>query len=128
MQLFIVFEAKQIAFCLLFPNAEPGHRPFSRTFSVPNTISIFTTICFRTFLFFSEAAKIHLQRLFFYLWHVHCAGVDGKNYGVDESIFNLNRLQFVHLAPDKLYSCSLVPNFDTLHCLVMAKMSGNNVK
>ena len=58
-----------------------------------------------------------------------CAGVNGKNYGVDESIFNLNRLQFVHLAPDKLYSCSLVPNFDTLHCLVMAKLSGNkNVK
>ena len=57
-----------------------------------------------------------------------CAGVEGKNYGVDESIFNLNRLQFVHLAPDKLYSCSLVPNFDTLHCLVMAKLSGNNVK
>ena len=59
---------------------------------------------------------------------MHCAGVDGKNYGVDESIFNLNRLQFVHLAPDKLYSYSFVSNFDTLHCLVMAKLSGNNVK
>ena len=127
MQLFIVFEAKQIAFCLLFPNAEPGqrHRPFSRTFSVPNTISIFATICFRTFCFFLKSCENSSSEVVFL--PVACAGVDGKNYGVDESIFNLNRLQFVHLAPDKLYSCSLVPNFDTLHCLVTAKLSCNNV-
>ena len=77
---------------------------------------------------FDFSQKFIFRACFFTCGLCTCAGVDGKNYGVDESIFNLNRLQFVHLAPDKLYSCSLVPNFDTLHCLVMAKLSGNNVK